>query len=318
MPVLEFLLKRIAGMVVILGAVSLLVFSLLLLSPGSLAVTLLGSRPATPETIAAVTTKYHLDDPIIVQFGHWLGGVLHGDFGRSIQSGQAVTDIIADRLPITLQLSLYAVILVLCAGIPLGMLAGIRHGGKIDGSVSTVTIIGLSTPSFVMGVLLLYAFGVRFRLFPIFGAGSGEFADRIAHLTLPAVALAAGLAALVIRQTRAAVLHVMNEDHVTFARARGLSRTRVLVHYALRNSALPITTAVGLLLIVAVSATVLIETVFSLQGIGLLMQQAIVAKDLPVVQALTLVVASFVVVVNFLVDIAALVIDPRTRSGTKG
>jgi peptide/nickel transport system permease protein len=318
MPVLEFLLKRIAGMVVILAAVSLLVFSLLLLSPGSLVVTLLGSRPATPETIAAVTARYHLDDPIIVQFGHWLGGVLHGDFGRSIQSGQPVTDIIADRLPITLQLALYAVVLVLCVGIPLGMLAGIRHGGKIDSSVSTVTIIGLSTPSFVMGVLLLYAFGVRLRLFPIFGAGSGQFADRIAHLTLPAVALAAGLAALVIRQTRAAVLHVMNQDHVTFARARGLSRTRVLVHYALRNSALPITTAVGLLLIVAVSATVLIETVFSLQGIGLLMQQAIITKDLPVVQALTLVVAFFVVAVNFLVDIAALVIDPRTRSGTKG
>jgi peptide/nickel transport system permease protein len=152
----------------------------------------------------------------------------------------------------------------------------------------------------------------------VFGAGNDDFVDRISHLTLPAIALATTLIALLVRQTRAAVLNVLSQDYITFARARGLSRTRTLFQYALRNTALPITTAAGLMMIAAIGGTVLVEQVFSLQGIGQLMVQAVSAKDVPVVQGLALCIALFVVAVNFLVDMAALVIDPRTRSAAKG
>lgn len=313
-----FVAKRLLGAVVIMLVVSLLVFTLLEMSPGSILATLVGTRPATPDVIAELTARYHLDDPFLVRYGAWLDAVLHGDLGRSTQSGATVTSIVGDRLPVTLQLAAYALVLVLVVGIPAGMLAGIRQGSRLDRGVSGLTVIGMSAPGFALGILLIYLLGVRFAVFPVFGAGDDDLVDRMSHLTLPAVALATGLAAIIVRQTRAAVLDVMHQDYVTFARARGLSRRRVLVQYALRNSALPVVTAAGLLLIAAIAGAVLVETVFSLPGTGSLMIQSVNAKDVPVVQGLALAVAAFVVVVNLLVDLLALLIDPRTRSAAKG
>ncbi|ANY09748.1 ABC transporter permease [Pseudonocardia sp. HH130630-07] len=299
-------------------AVSLLVFTLLLLSPGSMLATLIGTRPSTPQMIAELTARYRLDDPFPVRYGAWLQDVLQGDLGRSTQSGAAVVSVIGDRLPVTLGLAGYALLLVLVVGIPAGMLAGIRRGGRLDRGVSGLAVVGMSALGFAVGILLIYLFGVRFALFPVFGAGNDDLVDRVSHLTLPAVALGTGLAAIVVRQTRAAVLDVMRQDYITFARARGLSRRRTLVQYALRNTALPVVTAAGLLLITAVSGAVLVETVFSLPGLGNLMIQSVNAKDVPVVQGLTLVVGGFVVLVNLLVDLLMLLIDPRTRSATRG
>lgn len=312
MRVVVFLGKRLIAMVVVLAAVSLLVFSLLALSPGSILATLMGTRPTTPQLIHAIQERYHLNDPFLVQYWHWLSSAVHGDFGRSIRTGETVTSVVADRLPVTLGLGAFALVLVLVIGIPAGMAAGMRAGRPFDRGVSTLTILGMSAPSFAVGILLVYVFGVAFGVLPVYGAGQG-FADRIVHLTLPAIALAAALTALIVRQTRAATLQVMEQDYVTFARARGLSSYRILVPYALRNTALPIVTAAGLLLIGAVSGTVLIETVFSLHGVGELMVQSVEAKDIPVVQGLTLFIALFVVLVNLLVDLLSLVIDPRTR-----
>lgn len=318
MAIAWFVLKRLAGMVVTLFVVTIAVFGLLDLSPGSLVATLLGNHPASPAVVAAITARYHLDDPLPVRYLDWLTSALHGDFGQSVQSGENVSAMIGEHLPITLQVALYALVLVVVIGIPAGMLAGMRRGGALDKAISGVAVVAMSAPAFAIGILLIYVLGVRFSVFPVFGAGNGDFVDRISHLTLPAIALAATLVALLVRQTRAAVLNVMSQDYITFARARGLSRPRILTQYALRNTALPVTTATGLLLIAAIAGTVLVEQVFSLPGIGNLMVQSVDAKDVPVVQGVALCVGAFVVVVNFLVDMAALVIDPRTRTAAKG
>lgn len=317
-PIVVFLLKRFVGMALIVFAVSFLVFSLLALSPGSAVMTLLGTRPSTPEAIAALTLRYHLNESFLAQYGHWLAGAAHGDFGRSTQSGATATSVIASHVPVTIELALYALLLVVVIGIPAGMLAGVRRGGWFDRAISGLTIIGMSAPGFAVGILLIYLLGVRVQMFPIYGAGGSMFVDRIEHLTLPAVALASGLVALIVRQTRASVLDVMTKDYVTFARARGLSRTRIMTRYALRNTALPVVTAAGLLLIVAISGALLVETVFALPGVGSLMVQSVNAKDIPVVQALAFFIALLVVLVNLLVDTAALIIDPRTRTAAKG
>ncbi len=318
MTIVLFLAKRLAAMVAVLLVVSFLVFSLLTLSPGSIVATLLGTRPATPATVAAIKAQYHLNSPFLVQYWQWLSGAVRGDFGRSVQSGATVTSLIASHLPVTLELALYALVLVVVVGIPAGMAAGIGRGRLFDRGASALTVVGMSAPGFALGLLLVYVFGVALNWFPVYGAGSSQFFDRMAHLTLPAVALATGLAALIVRQTRAAVLDVMEQDYITFARARGLSSPRILLRYALRNTALPVVTAAGLLLIVAISATVLVETVFSIPGAGQLMVQSIQAKDIPVVQGLALFVALLVVLVNLVVDAAGLVIDPRIRAAAGG
>ncbi|RII20651.1 Dipeptide transport system permease protein DppB [Streptomyces sp. YIM 130001] len=318
MPVLRFVAKRLAGTVVILLAVGLLVFSLLTLSPGSVVDTLLGDQQPTPEAVRAIEARYHLDDPFIVQYGHWLTDALGGDLGVSMQSGEPVTRTISAQLPLTLQLAGCALILVCVFGVTIGVAAGVRSGGKLDRTASAGAIVGMSIPGFAVGILLIHVFGVQLGWFPVYGAGDSGFADRLSHLVLPAVALAVNLVALLMRQSRAAVLHVMEQDYITFARARGLNRRRIMVRYALRNTALPVVTAAGLLLIVAISGAALVESVFSLPGVGQLMVQSVNAKDMPVVQGVTICVAALVVVVNLLVDVLALVIDPRTRLSPSG
>src|SRR5579875_52051 len=318
MVIVLFVLKRLAGMAAVLLVVTFLVFSLLTLSPGSVVATLLGTRPATPQAVAAITAEYHLNDPFAVQYWHWLSGAVHGDFGSSVQSGASVTSVIASHLPVTLELAVYALLLMVVIGIPAGMAAGIGRGRPVDRGVSGLAIVGLSAPAFAVGLLLIYVFGVRLGWFPVYGAGDSGLADRLRHLTLPAVALATGLMALIVRQTRAAVIDVIEQDYITFARARGLSWPRIMAGYALRNTALPVVTAAGLLLIFAIGGTVLVETVFSLQGAGMLMVQSIQAKDIPVVQGLAFFVAVAVVAVNLLVDTSALIIDPRVRARIRG
>lgn len=318
MLILAFVAKRIAGVVVVLVVVSFLVFSLLALSPGSTVATLLGTQPSTPAAVAAIKARYHLNDPFLVQYWHWLTGAVHGDLGRSVQSGATVTSMIASHLPVTLELALYAFVLVVVVGIPVGMAAGMTRGRPFDRGVSLLAIVGMSAPGFAVGLLLIYLFGVKLAWFPVYGAGGSQLVDKVEHLTLPAIALAAGLAALIIRQVRASMMDVMEQDYITFAQARGLSRQRILAGYALRNIALPVVASAGLLLIVAISSAVLVESVFSIPGAGSLMVQSIDAKDIPVVQGLSFFVALLVVAVNVLVDTASLIIDPRTRASVRG
>jgi len=313
--VLGFLAKRLLAAAVMLVVVSFLVFTLLAISPGSIETTLLGLRPATPETVAAVRAEHHLDQPFLAQYWYWVSDAAQLDLGRSATSGQTVTELLRERLPLSVELAGYALLLVLLVGIPLGLLAGIRHGGAVDRAVTAFTVLGMSAPAFAVGLLLLYVFGVELEWFPVFGPGEG-WIERVHHLTLPAIALAIGLAALVVRQTRAAAFDVMQQDYVTFARARGLGRGRILSAYALRNIALPIVTSAGLVLIIALSGAVLVETVFALPGMGSLVVESVATKDLPVVQGLSLFAAVYVIGVNIVIDLAAMIIDPRTRYAT--
>nr|WP_306271088.1 ABC transporter permease [Ornithinimicrobium sp. HY1793] len=307
-----FLGKRLVAMVGVLLVVSLLVFSLLALSPGSIVSTLIGTRPATPELVAALEAQYHVNDPFLVQYWHWLTNAVQGDFGNSVRTGQPVTTMMAARLPLTMQLAAYALALVLAVGVPLGMLAGMRRGRLIDRFASTTAIVAMSAPAFAVAILLVWIFGVWLEWFPVYGAGEGLL-ERVRHLTLPAVSLALAMTALLLRQTRAATMHVMDQDYVTFARARGVDRARILLRYALRNTALPIITAAGVILVVALSGTVLVERVFAIQGVGTLMIDSVNNSDIPVVQGLAILVALLVVIVNLFVDLLTLAIDPRTR-----
>ncbi|MEU6408176.1 ABC transporter permease [Microbispora sp. NPDC046933] len=318
MTIVRFLARRLGATLLLLLVLSFLVFALLAASPGSPLQTLIGSRPPSPELLAAVEAKYHLDQPFLVQYWHWLAGAVHLDLGQSIsvQTDLAVLALIGDRAAISVQLGIYAVVLVLGFGIPLGMAAGIRRGSATDRTVSFLATFCISAPPFVLSIALLYVFGVALGWFPVYGVGEGV-GERIAHLTMPAAALAGFLSAVVIRQTRAATLTVMQQDFITFARIRGLSPARVLIRYALRNSSLPVVTSAGLLLIATLSAGLFVEQVFSLPGIGTLLLQAVINKDIPVVQGLAILMGAVVAVVNLTVDLLGLALDPRTRTISK-
>lgn len=314
-----FILKRVAAGLLLLLVLSFLVFGLLAISPGSPIQTLLGTRQASPALIAALEAKYHLQDSFLAQYWYWLSGIVHLNFGQSIsvQTDSPVWGVITSHLAISLQLALYALLLVLAFGIPLGMAAGIRRGKLTDRTISLAATVGISAPAFVMSILLLYVFGVALGWFPVYGVGTG-FTGRVEHLTLPAVALAAFLAAIVIRQARAATLTVMQQDYITFARIRGLNPARIMLRYALRNSALPVVTSAGLLLIAALSAAVIIEQVFSLPGAGSLLLTSVTQKDVPLVQGVAMVLGAAVIIINLAVDLIALMIDPRTRVSVRG
>jgi peptide/nickel transport system permease protein len=312
MPIVLYVARRLAVTAGTLLGVSFMIFSLLAIAPGSPVDSLLGGRPPTPGLVQAITAKYHLDDPFLLQYWHWIVNALHGDLGRSVASNQTVTSLLGQKLPLTVELVGLALLVTLLAGIPAGYVAGVRRNGGLDRAISTASLFCLSAPVFAVGILLSYVFGVRLGWVPVFGGGSG-FVDRLSHLALPALALALGMSAIVVRQTRASVLDVMDQDYITFARARGLPRSRIVTRYALRNSSLPIVTSVGLLAIFAISGTVLVENVFSVPGLGSQLTGAINSKDILVAQGTALLIAVAIVIINVVVDLAVLVLDPRTR-----
>ncbi|WOX15360.1 ABC transporter permease [Streptomyces sp. N50] len=319
MSVAIFVLRRLGGGLLVLLILSFLVFALLAASPGSPIQTLLGTRPATPDLVHELRGRYHLDDPFAVQYLHWLSDAVRLDFGRSIsvQSGTPVADMIYGRLALSAELAVYCLLLVLLLGVPLGVIAGIRHGRTADRIISLLATAGFGAPAYALSIVLLYVFGVALDWFPVYGAGDG-FADRVTHLTLPAVALATVLSAVVVRQARAATLTVLRQDYITFARLRGLGPRRVLIGYVLRNCAPPVLTSAGMLLVAPLSAGIFIEQVFSLPGAGSLLLSAVTAKDVPVVQALALLIGALVVLVNLLVDLLGFLLDPRVRLHTAG
>ncbi len=318
MLIVVFLLRRLVGGLVLLLVLSMLVFGLLYLSPGSAIETLMGSRPPTPALVHALTLEYHLNEPVVAQYWHWLAGAVHLDFGTSIsvQTDTPVSTLIWQHLGVSAELALYSLLIVAVVGVPLGMVSGMWRGTVADRSVSLISTAAVSAPAYVSSVLALYLFGVTLSWFPVYGVGSGV-AGRIGHLTLPALTLAVLLGAIVVRQTRAAVIGIVHEDFVTFARLRGLGTGRILVRYTLRNAAVPVVTSAGLLLIIALTAGLFVEQVFSLPGAGTLLLMAVTDKDIPTVQGLAMALGLLVVVVNLLVDIAVLVIDPRSRFSTK-
>ncbi|MCP2371027.1 peptide/nickel transport system permease protein [Agromyces terreus] len=311
-PLGRMLAVRVLGMLAILLVLSFIVFSMMYLAPGDLVKTLLGNRPASPEAVAAIREQYHLDDPFLVQYFTWLGGVLTGDLGESIRLQVPVADAIASRLPVTLALCAVAFVLALAVSIPLGVASAVHAGRPVDRVGSALGIVGLSAPTFAVGLLLLYVFAYYVPIFPVYGAGDGGL-DTLYHLVLPGITLALGLGAIVLKLTRTALLRELDADYVTSARARGID-DRVVHRLALRNALIPIVTGASLVLTFLVGGTVLAETTFALPGIGLLLQDSVLFKDIAVVQALTLLIAVAIAVIALLADLAYLLLDPRVRA----
>ena len=265
------------------------------------------------EVRQAVTARYGLDEPLVVRYWHWLTRALTGDFGDSVRSATPVTDVLASRVSLTAWLTIGAFILAVAVGIPLGIAAARRRGSWVDRTIVGWSVVGVSAPGFALGLVLLYVFGLMLGWFPVFGEGTG-IVDTLWHLTLPAIALATGIGAMLVRITRAAVGAELAQDYVTFARSRGVPSRRITAMYV-RGAALPIITSAGLILGTLFGSTVLVEEAFSLPGLGQLLADSITYKDVPVVQAIALLVAFVIIVVTLIVDVVAFAVDPRQTLG---
>lgn len=310
-PLMWMLMTRITGTLVVLLILSMAIFSFLHLAPGDIVKTLLGNRPSSPEVIAAIRERYHLDDPLPAQYLHWLGGVLTGDLGESIRLQTPVAAAVSGRLGLTLALCGLAFAMALIVAVPLGVRSAVHAGGIADRLATGLSIVGLSAPTFAVGLLLLYLFSYYLPVFPVYGAGSGGL-DTLWHLVLPAITLALGLGAIILKLTRTALIRELASDYVSAARARGIGERRVR-RTALRNAAIPIVTGASLVLTFLVGGTVLAETTFALPGLGTLLQDSVLFKDIAVVQALVLLVAIAIAAIALLADIGYLLLDPRVR-----
>jgi len=309
-----FICRRLVAAVAITVAVSFAIFVLLYAAPGSVEQTLLAEGHVSQETLREIRAEYHLDYPFLVQYWLWLKGAAQLDLGTSVLAAEPVLDTIVDHAGITVALLTYAFALTVVVGIPLGVLAARHKGTIIDRGVVGISVLGLSTPAFVSGVFMIVVFGVWLGWFPVFGEGDG-FLDRVYHLTLPAVALAVSVTAILVRFTRAALLNVFDQDYVVFARARGVNHITLVRRYVLRNALIPIVAAGGLLMGIALAVMVLVEVAFALPGLGSLLASAIDSKDVPIVQGVSLLFTLIFVGINLLSDLLYVFIDPRLIAG---
>jgi peptide/nickel transport system permease protein len=310
----RYLATRLISLVPILFGTSVVAFLLIRLVPGDPAVALLGME-ADARSLAALRAQLALDQPIFVQYVTWLGHILTGDFGRAIQGGRAVLPLLLAALAPTALLSAAALVISLIIAIPAGVVAATHRNSAADYTASLLALCGLSLPSFWLGILLILTFSIYLPLFPASGYVS-PLVDPLAHLrhlVLPALTLGAALAAATMRMTRAAMLEVLRADYVRTARAKGLSRRRVIWGHALRNARIPIVTLLGIQLGQLLGGVVITETVFSWPGIGKLTVDAIFARDYPVVQGAVLLTAALFVLINLLTDLIYTVLDPRVR-----
>ena len=312
---LRFLVRRMTMLVVTVLVASFAIYSAMYLAPGSPIAALTGGRTPSPEAIKVLEQRYHLNDPFFVRYVRWLGGALHGDFGRSIPLREDVSTLIAQRIGTTIQLVLYASFLIIIVGIGLGVLGGLKRGFA-DTVVIVVTTIGAAVPTFVAAIVLLSVFAVQLGWFPALGTGDGVF-DQVKHLTLPAVALAFSAVAIVARVTRTSVREELRREHVQTATSRGIPMRLIVRRHVLRNASIPITTVVGLTIASLFAASAIVERAFSLNGIGAYLIQAAASKDMAVVQGITLVIVTVFVVINTLVDVLYAILDPRVSLGAR-
>jgi peptide/nickel transport system permease protein len=314
-----FLLKRLATFVATLAVASLVVFAVLELLPGNAAEVILGDT-ATPESLAALQAKLGLDQPAPARYLHWVSGLLRGDTANSISYGSPTSELIVQRLQVTLPLALLAMALTLVLAVTLGLYAASRHNRLGDVGVMAASQVGIAIPNFWFAILLILVFAVNLQWVSAGGFpgwtedDGGGLAEGLAALILPAIALALVQAAILARVTRSAVLDVMREDYVRTARAKGLSRRQALWRHVLRNAMIPVLTVAGLQFANLITGTIVVENVFVLPGIGRLVFQAISNRDLIVVRDVVMLLAAVVVLVNFVVDVLYAVIDPRLRT----
>lgn len=314
-PLVRMVGRRVLAAVPVLWGVTFLTFCLLNLLPGDAAQQLLGIN-ATPQEVHALELKLHLNESFWVRYWHWFSGIVTGHLGTSLASNQPVSNLIAERLPVTAELALYAIVMALVFAIPLAVLAAKLRGRFLDKAVTTFSMAGLSIPGFVFGLVLIIVFSVKIRLFPATGftpIGKGLGAN-LQSLTLPAATIALALLCTYTRILRGDLVEQMeSHDYVLTARLKGLSATAILFKHALRNASFGLITITGLTLGALLGGTVISEQIFGLPGMGSEMLSAINNRDIPVVEAIVVIIAVAVVVLNLLVDVIYSILDPRIR-----
>ncbi|WP_308210749.1 ABC transporter permease [Micromonospora sp. A3M-1-15] len=282
--------------------------------PGDPALALAG-EDRSPEALEAIRHHYGLDQPLPIQFAQYVGRVVQGDFGVSIRTGIPVSSMLTTALPVTVELSLLAILLAAALGVGAGVLAAVRRGRPAEWLANGLALVGLSVPHFWLGLLAILYLSVAAGLFPASGFVPllQDPAGNLHHIVLPAVILGTGLAAIIMRQTRSAMLEALSSDHVRTAKAKGLRPRAVITRHALRNSLIVVVTIVGLQLGGLISGAVVTEQIFGLPGFGKMTIDAVFQRDYPVIQAVVLLTATAYIVINFLVDLLYSVIDPRIR-----
>jgi len=307
-----YILRRLVQAIPVLFGVTLIVFFMIHLVPGDPARTMLGVH-ATPARVAALHREWGLDRSVPEQYWLYLKRLLHGNLGTSLFYRVSTASLIRGRLPVTLWLIAYGTLLSIVIALPLATLAATRKDKAADQAVRAVPLVGLGFPPFWLGIMLLLAFGLHLgRLFPVGGYGNG-FAGHLHSMFLPALTVALGISPLLIRSLRASLLQVLESDYVTTARSKGLSERRVLARHALRNAVVSTVAVLGVNIAFLIGATVVIEQVFALPGIGQLMLNSIFQRDFPVVQGVTLVFGIMVVLVYLATDVLHSLLDPRVR-----
>jgi peptide/nickel transport system permease protein len=307
--VLTYLARRLLAVIPVLFGVTLAVFSMLFLVPGDPVKMMLAEFVTTPAQIEQMRAQLHLDEPILKQYGRFVGNALRGDLGTSIRSRRAVATEIGENVGSTAQLALASMAVAIAIGVPLGLMAALLRNSWLDAGSMVVALLGVSMPSFWLGLLLIFTFSLHLGWFPATGGGD------LWHLVLPSVTLGMIASAIIARLTRSSMLEVLGQDYVRTARAKGLAWWGVVVRHALKNALIPVITIFGLQFGNLLAGAVIVETVFSRPGLGRLIVGGILAKDFPLVQGTVLFVATAYVMINVLVDLTYAFVDPRIRFG---
>ncbi|MBI2854126.1 MAG: ABC transporter permease [Chloroflexi bacterium] len=315
-----FILRRIIQSVVVLIIISFIVFSIMRLLPGDPIIIYLSQSQMdsySPEQLTMLRHEFGLDKPFILQYFDWAYDILRGDLGMSIFKREPVADIVARRLPITMHLGVLSLILSVVVGMFMGIIAALRRGSKLDTGSTLLANLGITMPSFWLGILMIYFFGLYLRWLPIYGYTSPftDFVLSTRQVVMPVIALSVFSVASIARQTRSSMLEVVRQDYVRTAWAKGLRERTIIMRHAMKNGLIPVVTLVGTHVRYIVGGAVLIETVFNIPGMGRLAVDGILDQDYAVVQGVVLIIAMVVTIANIIVDISYGWLDPRVRRG---
>ena len=317
MPLWLYVARRLAVLVPTLFFVSVLIFSLQQLLPGDAAVALAGEEH-DPAVVAAIRTRYHLDRPIPVQYGLWIGRVLRGDFGESLRNRIPVRDLLASKLPVTIELAVCSMVIALVIGIPAGILSAARKGTSVDVVANLLALSGLSVPHFWLGIMLILLFAVRLGWLPASGYVPPweDLRQNLTTILLPSFVLGTGVAGVMMRHTRSAMLQTLGADYVRTARAKSVPERLVVLKHALRNALIPVITLGAIEFGRLLSGAVLTEQIFAIPGFGKLLVDGVFNRDYAVVQAVVLVSAGLYVLLNLGADVLYFLANPRLRGST--
>ena len=311
----KYILKRLLSMIPAVFVVSVVIFLIIHLTPGDPAAAMLGDQ-ADPEAIAALREALGLNDPLPVQYLRWLGGVLQGDLGQSLYSDESMVSMLLSHLGPTLSLTVFALAISLIVAVPLGILAARKRGALADNAISVFSMIGISMPSFLLGLLLMLVFAVTLRWLPAAGyktLAEDGMAEHLRYLVMPAIALGFMEAGLILRMTRSSMLEVLGSDYIRMAKAKGEKSLAITCKHALKNALIPIVTTVGQTFMGLLSGATVVESIFNIPGIGKMTITAVQQRDYEVVQAVVLFLSMINIVVCLVIDLIYAAIDPRVR-----